>query len=83
MSRQRWTISFLPLAVRDKYHIPRGEAALFREAIAMLYDGPQIADAKPVAGILNTYEYSRNGYMISYEVLEEVRTIRVIYFERE
>lgn len=83
MSRQRWNVSFSPLAVRDKYHIPRGEAALFREAIASLYDGPNVPVAKPVAGAPNTYEYVRNGYVIAYEVLAETRTNRVIYFERE
>jgi hypothetical protein len=82
MSTARWIIRFSPVATRDKYQIPRGEAALFRDAVAVLYQG-RPADAKPVPAAPNTYLYSRNGYLIAFEVLAESQTNRVLYFERE
>jgi hypothetical protein len=82
MSSPQWTLRFAAAATRDKYKIPRGEAALFRDAVAVLYAGPP-ADAKPVPGAPNTYTYSRHGYLIAFEVQAERRTHRVLYFERE
>ena len=82
MSTAGWIIRFSPVATKDKYRIPRGEAALFRDAVALLYHG-QPADAQPVPAAPNTSVYSRNGYLIAFEVLIESRTNRVLYFERE
>lgn len=82
MSTAHWNIRFAPAATQDRYKIPRGEAALFRDAVAMLYDGLP-ADAQPVPGAPNTYKYSRNGYLIAVEVQAERQTHRVLYFERE
>lgn len=83
MKGQRWNVRFAPPAVRDKYNIPRGEAAVFRDAIAVLYEGPQPAGAQPVPGALNTYVYVRNGYVIAYETQPATRTNRILYFDRE
>jgi hypothetical protein len=83
MSRIRWNVSFSPVALQDKYKIPRGEAALFRDAVAELYDTAKPAGAEPVPGIPNTFIYARSRYLIAYETILATRTHRVLYFERE
>jgi hypothetical protein len=82
MNTGRWNICFSPAATRDKHQIPRGEAALFRDAVAVLVHG-RPADAQPVPAALNTYVYSRNGYLIAFEMLAESQTNRIPYIERE
>lgn len=82
MSAFQWTLQFSSVATRDKYKIPRGEAALFRDAVAVLYAGPP-ADAKPVPDAPNIYFYSRQGYLIAFEAKMEQRVVRVLYIERE
>ena len=82
MSTAQWNIRFAPAATQDRYKIPRGEAALFRDAVAVLYHGLPV-DTHPVPGALNTYKYARNGYLIAVEVQTEHQTHRVLYFERE
>ncbi|MDQ3248471.1 MAG: hypothetical protein M3Q45_04605 [Chloroflexota bacterium] len=81
MSQVRWNIRFSSVANQDKYRIPRGEAAAFRNAIAVLYDGPQPPGVRPIPNTVNSFEYTRNGYLISFEALVEIQTNRVIYFD--
>jgi len=76
-----WTIRFARRATEDKYKIPRGEAARFTEAIAILRNGPALSDREMVENSPHTYQYIRNGYLIAYEVLEAEHAIRVVYFE--
>ena len=85
MPDQRWNVSLTSDAVADKYKVSRGEAAQLRDALAMLYHGPAVPGCKPYADGLfpDTYEFVTNGYRIIYEVMNEQRTIRVIFFELE
>ena len=79
--RSRWTVRFAPEVQHEKYRIPRGEAAQFQDAIAILFDGPTPAGYEPLSGHPSIFAYERNGYQIWYEVIEEARSIRVLYFE--
>lgn len=83
MSKHQWNVSFSPVAVRDKYKIARGEAALFRDAVAVLYESSQPEGAMAIAGAPNTFEYARSGYLIAYEVIVDQRTNRIIHLERQ
>lgn len=83
MSNQQWNVSFSPVALKDKYKIPRGEAAMFRDAVAVLYAGPHPQGAEAVQDEPNTFQYVRNGYLIAYEVMQEERTNRIVYFDRQ
>ena len=75
----KWTIRFAPGATADRYSIPRGQAAVFRDAIAVLYDGmPE--DAQPVPDVDDLSVYDRNGYRIWFQMLEEIKTLLVIAF---
>lgn len=82
--RGQWQISFDPALVPEKYKIPRGEAANFDDAVAVLFDGPTPEGYLPYEEMPDVYEYTRNGYRIVYEVLMDARphSIRVIFFER-
>jgi hypothetical protein len=64
----------------DRYAIPRGQAAVFRDAIAVLYEGmPQ--DVQPMPDIDDLYVYERYGYRIWFQMLEGSRTMLVISFQ--
>lgn len=82
MIKQQWDVRFSPVALQDKYKIPRGEAALFRDAVSVLFVGPHPAGAEAAPNAANAFQYWRNGYMIVYEVLQETRTNRIVYFDR-
>ena len=79
--RARWTVRFAPEVQHEKYGIPRGEAAQFQDAIAILFDGPTPAGYEPLSGHSSIFVYERNGYRIWYEVIEDAKSIRVLYFE--
>ena len=82
MSVQLWSVRFIPAANEDKYQIERGEASVFRSAIAELFHGPHPQGAKEKDSIPGAWEYTQHGYKITYIVLETERTMRVIHFER-
>lgn len=78
---EQWTLRFSRRANEDKYKIPRGEAAIFAEAVSILRNGPHLPDHQPVEASPNTYTYKQSGYLIAYEVLDSERSIRIVYFE--
>ena len=78
---EQWTLRFSRRANEDKYKIPRGEAAIFAEAVSILRDGPHLPDHQPLNNSPNTYIYKQRGYLIAYEVLEAEHAIRIVYFE--
>lgn len=78
---EQWTLRFSRRANEDKYKIPRGEAALFADAVSVLRQGPAQPEHELVKNVPHTYSYIRNGYLIAYEVLEIEQTIRVVYFD--
>ncbi|MEM7534139.1 MAG: hypothetical protein AAF639_18295 [Chloroflexota bacterium] len=75
----KWNIRFTPDALADKFKLPRGEAANFADAIAKLFVGPHpngyILEDAP-----DTYSYISHGYEVVYQVLTDIRTIRVVMF---
>jgi hypothetical protein len=80
MAERRWTIHFAAAAMRDRYKITRGQAAVFLEAVAVLYQGVP-PDAKPVPGAAQTFEYTRHPYRIACQVIGR-QAVRVLYFEQ-
>lgn len=76
----QWTLRFSRRANEDKYKIPRGDADIFAEAVAVLHDGPRLSEHELFKNRPHTYFYVRNGYLIVYEVLETERAIRIVYF---
>lgn len=78
---ERWAVSFDAAATLEKDKIPRGQVALFGEAVAVLFGGPEPERYQPVEGLPEVYEYTRSGYRILYEVLRDERRIRVLLFE--
>ena len=81
MLRKRWNIRFTPQTRMDYSHIPRGEAAHFRDAVALLFDGPKPPGIKVVEIEPTLFQYQMTGYKIAFEILNS-DTIRVLAFER-
>ena len=78
---EQWQVSFSSGLMQLKYKIPRGEAATFRDMVAMLYDGPQPDDHRAVEGFEDVYEYEQNGYRIRYQVIWAERKNRIVFFD--
>jgi mRNA-degrading endonuclease RelE of RelBE toxin-antitoxin system len=76
----KWSIRFAPGATTDRYAIPRGQAAIFRDAIAVLYEGMP-HDAQRVPDLDSLYVVDLHGYRIWFQMLEEIRTMLVISFQ--
>ena len=81
MLRKRWNIRFTPETRLDYFHIPRGEAAHFRDAVEVLFNGPRPSGIKVVEIEPNLFQYQMNGYKIAFEILNS-DTIRILAFER-
>ena len=78
-----WTIRFAATVRQMFSRIPRGEAALFDEAIQLLRQGPtHLPNVEQVSD--NIYLYSANHYQIAFEIVQDVNnTVRVIAFQRK
>ena len=78
-----WTIRFAATVRQMFSRIPRGEAALFDEAIQLLRQRPtHIPSVKQVSD--NLYVYRANHYQIAFEIVQDAdTTVRVIAFQRQ
>ena len=75
MLRKRWNIRFTPQTRLDYSHIPRGEAANFRDAVAVLFNGPNPPEIKVVAIEPNLFQYQMNN------VSQEIVLLDLIHFQ--
>ena len=78
---EQWQVSFPPGLMQLKYKIPHGEAAVFRDAVSILYSGPQPDKHQAVAGFEDVYEYEKNGYRIRYQIIWAERKTRIVFFD--
>ena len=78
-----WTIRFAATVRQMFSRIPRGEAALFDEAVQLLRYGPtHIPTVERMDE--NVYLYSANRYQIVFEIVQDAEnTVRVVAFQRE
>lgn len=77
-----WNIRFSAQARSLFSQIPRGEAALFDEAVQLLRKGPHPPQVQDIGE--GTFVYTYNGYRIAFEIVQDVaNTIRVTRFEKE
>lgn len=81
-SPEFWNIRFAAQTRTLFSQIPRGEAALFNEAVQVLRKGPQPPGVTEIDE--NIFVYVHNGYRIAFEILQEVaNTVRITRFEKE
>jgi mRNA-degrading endonuclease RelE of RelBE toxin-antitoxin system len=78
-----WTLQLAQTVVRYMYTLPRGQAAVFSDALAVLRTNPTPAGCQPLSmdDLPNAYVVKLGEYRIGYQVLERQRVIRVFVVE--
>lgn len=81
-SSQQWNLRYAPAATAGIRKIPRGPAAIVTESIRTLQRTPLPYVARPVpTGREDTYELLAEGYVVTYELVEQERLVRILAIE--
>jgi mRNA-degrading endonuclease RelE of RelBE toxin-antitoxin system len=78
-----WTLHLAQTVVRYMYTLPRGQAAMLSDALAVLRTTPTPEGCQPLSidDLPNAYRVKLGEYRIGYQVLEQERVIRVFVVE--
>jgi mRNA-degrading endonuclease RelE of RelBE toxin-antitoxin system len=80
---KRWTLYAHREFTRALRQIPRGLVGLVSTAISALADNPLPTGYEPLAEYENRYRLEAYGYLVYYEVLEEVGIINLLLIEED
>lgn len=78
-----WTLQLAQSVVRYMYTLPRGQAAVLSDALAVLRTNPTPEGCQPLImdDLPNTYLVTIGEYRIGYQLLAQQRVIRVFVVE--
>jgi mRNA-degrading endonuclease RelE of RelBE toxin-antitoxin system len=79
----RWTLRYSQEAVQGLYKIPRGKVARVTAAIAQLMVEPRPPDGQAVPDRPNTFSLFSDEYIVTYELIERARVVKILKIEVE